>query len=227
MTFEDAYEKFMLLHVKGRSGLSLKRLTEDHGEAEKLFLQKVWWPVFSNFDHLVPEYGVRDFRDGMRFIDYAFLRGRVRLAIEIDGFESHAQKITRPDFSDDRTRQNHLLLDSWKLLRFSYDDVKDKPRNCEQTIQHSMGKWFGSISSHFNKLSLEERKIIRTALRNDGKIKPSDVCAVLDVEQQKARNLLRSMLAKGILIPGGRGTHRMHLYLLSPTISEDEYMYLW
>jgi very-short-patch-repair endonuclease len=60
------------------------------------------------------------------FIDFAFIRGHVRLAIEIDGYGPHLQKITRSQFSDQWIRQNHLMLDGWKLLRFSFDDVKDK-----------------------------------------------------------------------------------------------------
>lgn len=212
-------------HVKSRQGEARRRLTEGHGYAEKLFLQQVWWPAFLQFDHLVPEYEIRDFRDGTRFIDFAFFRGQVRLAIEIDGFGSHLQKITRPQFSDQLVRQNHMLLVGWKLLRFSRDDVKDKPRMCEQMIHQFMGKWFGNnTSGQYGKITVEEREIIRTALRNHRKIKPSDVCSALDVEQQKARSLLRSMLAKGILIPGGRGKQRMHLYLLSPTVSAEEFI---
>lgn len=219
---ELAYSEFIRRHVKSRQGEARRRLTEGLGHAEKLFLEQVWWPAFSHFDNLVPEYEIQDFRDGTRFIDFAFIRGHVRLAIEIDGYGPHLQKITRSQFSDQWIRQNHLMLDGWKLLRFSFDDVKDKPRMCEQMLHQFMGKWFGSShSGRHSSCSIEEREIIRMALRSNRKVKPSDVCTALNVEQQKARTLLRSLLSKGILIPGARGKQRMYVYLLSHSITAE------
>jgi hypothetical protein len=37
-------------------------LERGHAHGEKLFLQNVWWPMFSHFDHLHPEYEVLDWR---------------------------------------------------------------------------------------------------------------------------------------------------------------------
>lgn len=31
---------------------------EGHNHAERLFLEKVWWPAFENFLHLYPEYEI-------------------------------------------------------------------------------------------------------------------------------------------------------------------------
>jgi very-short-patch-repair endonuclease len=45
-----------------------------------------------------------------------------RLGIELDGFESHGG---RQAFSDDRARQNALVLAGWTLLRYSGDQVRD------------------------------------------------------------------------------------------------------
>lgn len=219
---ELAYSEFIRHHLKLRHGEARRRLTVGLGYAEKLFLEQIWWPAFSNFDNLVPEYEVQDFRDGTRFIDFAFIRGHIRLAIEIDGYGPHFHKITRSQFSDQWIRQNHLMLDGWKLLRFSFDDVKDRPRMCEQMIHQFMGKWFGSShSGRYSSCSVEEREIIRMALRSNRKVKPSDVCIALDVEQQKARTLLQSLLSRGILIPGGRGKQRMYVYLLSHSITAE------
>ncbi|WP_436241973.1 DUF559 domain-containing protein [Paenibacillus sp. LjRoot56] len=58
----------------------------------------------------------------------------MKLAIEIDGYATHVSEISRTQFSDGLIRQNHLMIDGWKVLRFSYDDVKNRPRMCEQII---------------------------------------------------------------------------------------------
>jgi very-short-patch-repair endonuclease len=49
-------------------------------------------------------------------------------------------KLSRQQFSDQLIRQNHLIIDGWKVLRFSLDDVKERPRMCEQLVQQFMGR---------------------------------------------------------------------------------------
>ncbi|WP_261303298.1 hypothetical protein [Paenibacillus andongensis] len=73
MLFDASYEKFMHLQMKTRSGESLRRLQEGHGHAEKLFLEQVWWPAVGRFDFLHAEYQVSDFKDGDRYLDFAFI----------------------------------------------------------------------------------------------------------------------------------------------------------
>jgi very-short-patch-repair endonuclease len=48
-----------------------------------------------------------------------------RLAIELDGYESHRG---RRAFSDDRARQNALVLAGWSLLRYSGDQARHDPQ---------------------------------------------------------------------------------------------------
>jgi hypothetical protein len=73
------------------------------------------------------------------------------------------------------------------VLRFSLDDVKERPRMCEQLLQQFMGKWFGQMNTGNDKrLSFEEKEIIRLALRLTGLLTPLHVCEGLDIEQQKA-----------------------------------------
>ncbi|WP_240415526.1 endonuclease domain-containing protein [Paenibacillus periandrae] len=220
--FIEAYHAFLREHAGSRQGERLRRLTEGHGFAEKLFVEQVWWPAFGNFDNLHPEYEISDFRDGSRFLDFALLRNSVRLAIEIDGFGPHSQKISRSQFSDQWMRQNHLIIDGWKVLRFSYDDVKDRPRMCEQLIQQFMGKWFGLKPVYHKRISSEEKEIIRLAVRLHRLLTPKDVCIELDIEQQKARKLLHGLIEKGLLLPGGMGRKRIACYQLSKTLHMEE-----
>ncbi|GLX67696.1 endonuclease domain-containing protein [Paenibacillus glycanilyticus] len=131
MTFHLTHQKWLNMHLKKRKDKAKERLVEGHAHAEVLFLQNVWYPAFRSFELLHPEYEVSDFKDGTRYIDFAYMRYPLKLAIEIDGYGSHSSK---SQFSDDRIRQNHLMIDGWRVLRFSYDDVKDRPRMCEQMV---------------------------------------------------------------------------------------------
>lgn len=56
------------------------------------------------------------------FIDVAF--PRIRLAIEIDGRAHHSDSVA---FQRDRRRQNDLVAAGWTVLRFTWDDLIDRP----------------------------------------------------------------------------------------------------
>lgn len=59
------------------------------------------------------------------------------LAIEVDGFESHAS----PDaFQRDRTRQNYLVALGWTVLRFTWHDVVHDPAAVARTIRETVSR---------------------------------------------------------------------------------------
>jgi len=157
-------------------------------------------------------------------LDFAFLQQNLRLAIEIDGFGPHSQKISRTQFSDQWIRQNHLIIDGWKILRFSYDDVNERPRMCEQLVQQFMGRWMGGGgigSNRFGLLTSEERDIVRLAFRLNSNITPADVCRLLDCRPEKARKLLYNLFEAGLLVPVGKGNRRIRCYRLSNGSAAD------
>jgi len=221
MDFDTAYEAFMTKHRRLRRGRRLRRLIDGHGYLEKLILQNIWWPAIGHFDDLHPEYEVRDFRDGTRFLDYAWLPGPLKLNVEGDGRESHGTKASKEDFSDDRIRQNHLVIDDWKVLRFSHDSVKEQPRMCQQILQQFMGKYFGTLSKMSLNLTLEEREILRLAYRLRGEVRPADVCQLLRIEQQTARKWLRGLREKRLLEPVGPGDRRIARYRVTKHVTEE------
>lgn len=136
--FTAAYAKFMAFHTKHRTGIRRERLAE-HGHGERTFLERVWWPMFGHFERLHPEFEVCDYRDANRYIDFAYIQPSYRIAIEIEGYGAHVRNITKWKFADGCNRQNHLVIDGWKVLRFAYTDLEDQPRMCQQTIQHLTG----------------------------------------------------------------------------------------
>ncbi|WP_326075629.1 hypothetical protein [Paenibacillus alba] len=105
----QAVDSFLSGHLARRSGERYRRLKEGHGHAEKTFLLHVWWPAFGNFKDLHPEYEVKDFRDGLRFLDFAYLRPPLKLAIEIDGYAAHSSQMSRTQFSDQGHTANSRL----------------------------------------------------------------------------------------------------------------------
>lgn len=212
--FEKAYEQFMLGQLAASQGERTRRLKTGHGFGEKLFLEKVWWPAFGDFSHLNAEYEVTDFKDGFRYIDFAYIRSGMYLAIEIDGFGTHGRNATRWYFSDDRRRQNDLIIDDWRILRFSYDDVSDNPRYCQQTVQQFMGKWFWE-DKRLADLTWIEKEIIRFSMRLGRSVTPGDLCGHLDADSKTARKKLHELVEKGWFIPDG-GKERIRSYRLDP-----------
>lgn len=214
MRFEIAHEEFLKVHMRGRTGENLRRFKEGHGHANKMFLENVWWPSFRQFDHLYPEYEVDDFKDGKRYLDFAYLRPPFQVCIEIDGFGPHWQDINRWKFADNLIRQNHLVIDGWKVLRFSFDDVKDHPRRCQQIIQQFIGRWLNEAAMD-QQVNYIEREILRIAIRKGAPITIGDVASHLEVGSKKARRFLLSLVEKKWLIAVG-GIERVHFYGLNP-----------
>lgn len=214
MKFHESYQKFIYYQKSTRQGRNLLHLKESHGHAEIKFLENVWWPAFGNFDHLFPEYEVCDFKEGTRFLDFAFIRPPLRMCIEIDGYGPHWQNMSRLQFSDDRMRQNHLVIDGWMVLRFSYDDINERPRQCQQTIQQMVGRSIGSKYDLFE-LNLHEQEIVRFAMRTNGVITLQQICSHLSTSEKTTRKILKTMVGKTALRPAG-GTQRIHSYELNP-----------
>lgn len=71
--------------------------------------------------------------DGPRLvgrIDFAYPADRV--AIEVDGYESHA---SLDAFRHDRARQNELVALGWTVLRFTWDDVVHHPARVVRVVR--------------------------------------------------------------------------------------------
>lgn len=67
-------------------------------------------------------------------IDFAYPADR--LAIEVDGYESHS---SLGAFSRDRTRQNDLVALGWTVLRFTWDDVVHHPSQVARAVITVLG----------------------------------------------------------------------------------------
>ncbi|MEW9699911.1 DNA-binding response regulator [Paenibacillus sp. SI8] len=215
MGFQQEHEKLIQAHDERRTGERLRRLREGHGHAEKLFLQQVWWGAVGHFRHLHPEYEVKDFTDGSRYVDFAYLRPPYRICIEIDGYGPHARDVDRWRFGDNLFRQNQLVLDDWKVLRFSFDDIAQKQRRCQQFILHMMGRWYGEANQP-NAISLthREKEIARLAAFAVEPLTPKAVAVHLGIRVEHTRRWLHELHRKGVLRPASGGKQRIRSYVL-------------
>ncbi|SDG29034.1 hypothetical protein SAMN04488542_13340 [Fontibacillus panacisegetis] len=211
--FEEEHAGYIEQHLGIRSGERARRLQEGHGHAEKLFLENVWWLAIGNFENLHPEYEVVDYKDGFRYLDFAYLRPGLQLAIEIDGYGPHMRHISRVQFSDQCRRQNDLVIDGWKVLRYSYDDVKENPRFCQQKLQQFMGRWLGQ-DERVVEVDWEEKEIIRLFLKSSCPVTPTDLANHFGVTTKTARVWLHQMLTKKWIQPVG-GSQRIRAYKLN------------
>lgn len=218
MGFEEEYQSFLNSHLQRRTGERLRRLEEGHSHAEILFLKQVWWPSFYHFRYLHPEYEVQDFKDGKRYLDFAYIRPAVRICLEIDGYGPHLKNISRWQFSDSLERQNQLVIDGWTVIRFSYDQIKENPRRCQQIVQQVIGRWLGD-EMDLTSFSIIEKEVLRLAIRKGDAIFPIEVVNYLKLSRKTAGKVLKQLVDKNMLLPDS-GVKRIRSYRLADQIKQ-------
>ncbi|WP_373229438.1 DNA-binding response regulator [Cohnella sp.] len=210
-----AYEAWMGKQRKDSKGERRRRLLSHSYYAEKMFIKNVWWPAFGQFIGLQAEYEVRDFKDGWRYLDFAITAAGFKLCIEIDGFGTHWRDLNRTQFSDHLMRQNHLVIDGWLILRFSYDDIVEKPRICQQILQQIMGRLGVVKTTSFENLTPSEQVIMRLAVSHPNPITPQYATAQLGLHRTTVTKHLQSLVSKGLLIPSRADVKRICSYRIN------------
>lgn len=208
VTFTKLHEEWLKKHLRKRSGDRRSRLEQGHHHAEILFLKNVWFPIFGHFDHLHPEFEVRDWRHRSYFADFAWLAADARLIIEIKGYNAHVRDADRKKFSDELNRETYLISLGFRIISFSYDDVEKNP---EQSIYllKSVLSLFTPYSFQENRpLTLYESDIIRYAMYHNRPIRPVDIERKLNIGHRKSKSLISSLVDKGYLIPQETNTNR-------------------
>ncbi|SHG57174.1 hypothetical protein SAMN05216225_10427 [Ornithinibacillus halophilus] len=128
--FEKEYTQWIQQNILEEKNPRRRELLEKglgHGTVQ--FLKYIWFPVVGNFDHLYPEWEVRDLNNGYRYLDLAYMPGGVKGCIEIQGFGPHARDISVARFKDLCWRHSLLALDNWTILPIAYLSIIDEPKN--------------------------------------------------------------------------------------------------
>ncbi|WP_199615433.1 helix-turn-helix domain-containing protein [Paenibacillus alkalitolerans] len=211
--FEKAHKEWLESHKRRRTGDRLKRLEEGHDYLEKLFLKNIWWPAFTSFDDLHPEYEVRDYNDGKRYLDHAYKPLSTKLVLEADGFNPHIRDVDRWVHADNLLRDSHLIADGWTVVHYSSDVIKYRPRQAQQLLRQIV--WGREGKHEGAKLSLKEKELLRFARMKGAPIAPVEISAYLDVSKNTTVRILKELLDKQLVKPVDAGKLRIRYYELT------------
>lgn len=213
MKFEQAYEQYMTSQIAAETnGRRRERLERGLGHAEMEFLRSVWYPAAGNFDHLYPEWEVRDFANGYRYLDFAYMPGDAKGVVEIQGYNSHARDLEIWRFKDLCIRHCHLALDGWLVMPIAYPSIVESPKQCQQLVLSLIGKF---ISSNVpDTLTWLESETLRFSRRLPRPITSFDLSTHLNVSTRHARTVLHRLSYKQLLTVSS-GQERARTYQLN------------
>jgi len=223
MDFTQAYEQ-MLEQERKKCIQDPDRKSRLHvlGHAEFKFLELVWWPAFGHFIGLHPEYAVRDFKDGIRYLDFAIFTNGMKVCVEVDGHGPHWRDAGRMQFADHLMRQNHLVIDGWIVIRFSYDDIMERPRRCQQLLHQLFGRR-GTVhvsSASEPALCPAELLILKEAIRTHDSISSKYIASKLGIHYQTAAKHLHALVNKGFLVPVNPAGQRIRRFVINSNTAD-------
>lgn len=109
-----------------------------------------------------------------------------------------------------------MVIDGWTVIRFSYDQVKEKPRRCQQVVQQMIGRRLGDEMDQTS-LSFVEKEVLRLAIRKGEAISPIEVEKYLKLSDKTVKKILYQLVDKKLLIPAS-GTMRIRSYRLGDQV---------
>jgi hypothetical protein len=211
-SFDQNYEEWLQMNLEQEANPRRRGLLEKglgHGTVE--FLQTIWYPTVKNFDHLYPEWEVRDFNGGYRYVDLAYRPGGMKGAIEIQGYGSHARDLDVVRFKDLCWRHSLMAIDRWIFLPVAYLSIKDEPWRCRQLVLSFIGTFLSTeVSSELTFLEAETVRFSRRLLRP---FTPVELAGHLRITDRHARRILHYLVERGFLIVHS-GEKRYRTYCL-------------
>lgn len=196
--FELKYEEWLGQQIVQEKNPRRRELLEKglgHGTVE--FLRSVWFPTVGHFDHLYPEWEVRDFNSGYRYVDLAYMPGGVKGGIEIQGYGSHARDLDVKRFKDLCWRHSLMALDEWIFLPIAYPSIKEEPWRCQQLVLAFVGKFLSmNAPSSLDAFEAEAIRFTRRLLRP---FTPSELAEHLRVTDRHARRILTRLVEKEMI----------------------------
>lgn len=196
--FTQQYEEWLQENLDNEDNPRRRELLNKglgHGTVE--FLRSVWFPAVGNLNHLLPEWEVRDFSNGYRYLDLAYMPAGVKGGIEIQGYGPHARDLDVRRFKDLCRRHCLLALDGWVFLPIAYPSIVDEPKQCQQLILSFIGRFIASnVPSNLSWLEAETVRFARRLLRP---ITPLELASHLRVSDRQTRRILHELVRLQIL----------------------------
>lgn len=111
-------------------------------EIECRFVEDVFYPYAgeNGLDYLECQTPFEDNECRTRKLDFTVTTNRYNYVFEIDGYTYHAegaQRVTPEYFDDLLLKQNDLILQGYKLVRFSYNLIRNNPEVCINTLRRT------------------------------------------------------------------------------------------
>lgn len=190
--FEKKYEEWLQKNIDEETNPRRRELLAKglgHGTYE--FTRSIWYPAVGNLDHLYPEWEVRDFNNGLRYLDLAYKPTVAKRCIEIHGFRSHARDIDVRRFKDLCLKQALLVLDDWTFLPVAYLSIIEEPEVCKQLVLSFIGKFQSTpVLAGLNWAQTETLRFARRLLRP---FVPGELANHLHISERHVRRILHDM----------------------------------
>lgn len=111
-------------------------------EIEQTFVEDVFYPYAgeNGLDFLQAQTPFEDSECRTRKLDFTVTTNRYNYVIEIDGYTYHAEGASRvtPEYFDDLLmKHNDLILNGYILVRFSYNQIRNHPDLCINTLRRT------------------------------------------------------------------------------------------
>jgi hypothetical protein len=208
--FDEKYAEWISKEISEETNPRRReRLEQGLGHGTIEFLRTIWFPAVGNFDHLHPEWEVRDFHNGYRYIDLAYTPNGAKGAIEIQGFGPHARDLDIRRFKDLCWRHCLMALDGWIFLPISYPSIKEESGRCQQLILSFIGKFVSISANHESNWSFLEIETLRYARRLLRPFTPVELASHLRISDRHARRLLAGLVySKGLDVASGNKRYR-------------------
>ncbi|QSF44808.1 DeoR/GlpR family DNA-binding transcription regulator [Paenibacillus tianjinensis] len=224
MGFAEEHQKWLAYHKKIRTGERLDRLERGHSHGEKMFVERVWWPIFGHLDDLHPEYEVLDWRGRPYFVDLVWKPGQVKFAVEIKGYGPHVQHTDRTRYRQELNRETYLQIAGYRVVSVPYDDLESTPELTISLFKSLLIPYLlknaDGVRSQYTRL---ERDILRMAARSNGLIRPVDLVKELGVNPRTIRKFMKQLCEKGKFRPvPAEGSNRICRYEYIHSLLDNE-----
>ncbi|WP_440962150.1 hypothetical protein ACN6KS_12945 [Paenibacillus nitricinens] len=214
MGFEREHKEWLCNHLKQRKGERLDALKRGHGYGNRLFVERVWWPLAGHFHGLHPEYEVKDWRGRSYFVDILWEIGASRIVFEIMDYGSHGTD--RSKYRMDLNRGLFLQSQDCTVLYISLDELKENPSFILSALRNILFSYL--LAEKSAKPTAEkaysriERDLMRAAIRHHRFLRPADAARELELHTMTIIKYCRQLVDKGKFRPVARGSSQRIIY---------------
>lgn len=225
MSFHIEHEKWIQKHLAVRKGERKDALRRGHGYGNRMFAEKVWWPLRGHFIGLHPEFEIKDWRGRSYFVDFMWRLGGHFFAFEVMDYGSHGQDRTK--YRRDLNRGLYLQSQGYHYIEISLDELKENPLFISSMLQAKLAPYLAATTEEdgevLHKHGKIERQLMRLAVHQHRIIRPAKAARELELHKETIIKYCRLLVEKGKFraVPSGV-TGRIHQYeYLGSTQSPD------